>query len=79
MPDEASRDWEREQARERHEQRLMSLDEHEWPEIPVLQQITVRPVGLTAPEYAAADRIIWGECPECGGPDKPRHGCPAKE
>ena len=72
-------DWQREQAREC---RARSIDSHDWPELPVLQPIAVRPVRVNVPEFEtkrAADLLIFGECPECGGPNKRFHGCPAKD
>jgi len=52
--------------------------EVDWPELPVLRPVTVQPVKLTAPEFAAR----MGECPECpeaGVIDLRWHRCPAKD
>lgn len=45
---------------------LLTPPPAELPEAPVL-------------DYEAADKLIYGECPECGAPDKRFHRCPAKD
>lgn len=43
-----------------------------WTALPAPRLITARV------DHEPADRIIWGECPECGAANKRFHRCPAK-
>lgn len=44
-----------------------------WPPLPAPRLVTARV------DHRPADRIIYGQCPECGEPNKPLHPCRAKE
>ena len=75
--DSPAADFEREQSRERRQQAEMRADE--WPALPVLEPVTVRPVRLTAPEFTRKRFGMCPECPELDVIDLSRHVCPAKE
>lgn len=76
--DSAAQDALLEQARERlakyQEMRAERFLGDGYPE-------TIRPLHRIEVhvDLDAADRIIYGECPECGRPNKRFHSCPAKD
>lgn len=75
--DDASQDHLLEQARERlaryREMRAEQALGDGWPAPRPIHRIELHV------DLEAADRIIYGTCPECGRPDKRFHGCPAKD